>query len=579
VAGTKPSFFNQLIVIWTRLQPTQRATIVLFGVLAFAALGSLVFYMNRVDYVVAWRDLNPDDAQAIASRLKELKKDYHVSSDQTMIEAAGSTADIDNLKMEIASAGLQRSGKVGYEIFDKNQFGMTDFTEQVNFKRALEGELSRTISIVSEILEARVHLVLPKDSLFEEKKEEAKASVFVRLRHGRELSKSSIAGIVNLVAGAVQGLPTRNISVVDSEGRVLSRLSSGDGMRSEIESGIQAQIEKDMVLKITSMLEPVVGKSKVHANASVDLDFNSMEQTEETYNPTPPPVISSQVKSEERVGGANSIGGVPGTRSTEGTAASSAGGLDRSRQNEATNYEVSKVVRHTVQPKGSIQRLSIAVLLDYRTAYTKGADGKTVTSFAPRSKEELDAYRQLVLATVGYSENRGDTVTLENMPFFSEPAVEEDLTPVPWYVKYQTYLMPAMKYTAFLLLFLLAYLLMVRPVRKRVLKSIASVAPAGAHGQARQLAAGGANKTQALPAAQQQGAAPALPAAPGQATPAFSASTLEADIEQELLREAEAAGAGSRKYEVLKKKVIEHANKDPEQVSQLVRSWIHEQPS
>jgi len=186
VPGTKPSFLNQLVVIWNRLQPTQRATIVLFAVVALAGLGSMVFYMSRVDYVVAWRDLNPEDAQAIAAKLKELNKNYHVSSDQTMIEVAGTTADVDNLRMEIASAGLQRSGKIGYEIFDKNQFGMTDFTEQVNYKRALEGELGRTISSLAEITEARVHLVLPKDSLFEEKKEEAKASVFVRLKRGRE---------------------------------------------------------------------------------------------------------------------------------------------------------------------------------------------------------------------------------------------------------------------------------------------------------------------------------------------------------------------------------------------------------
>jgi flagellar M-ring protein FliF len=578
VAGTKPSFFNQLIVIWTRLQPTQRATIVLFAVIALAGLGSVVFYMNRVDYVVAWRDLNPEDTQAIVAKLKELKKDYHISSDQTMVEVAGSTADIDNLKMEIASAGLQRSGKIGYEIFDKNQFGMTDFTEQVNYKRALEGELGRTISSVSEIIEARVHLVLPKDSLFEEKKEEAKASIFVRLKKGRELPKNSISGIVNLVAGAVQGLPTRNISVVDAEGRVLSRLSSGDGMRSDVESGIQAQIEKDMVAKITSMLEPVVGKGKVHSNASVELDFSSSEQTEETYNPTPPPVILSQQKSDERVTGAKPVGGVPGTRSGDNNAASSLAvtGPDHTRQNEVTNYEVSKLLRHTVQPnKGSIQRVSIAVLLDYRTVYTKGADGKTVTSFEPSTKEELDKYRQLVLATVGYNEKRGDTVTLENMPFFSEPAVEEERVAVPWYVKYQTYLMPAMKYTAFLLLFLLAYLLLVRPVRKRVFQSIASVTPAltKGQGQARQIGAGGAKPQAGTTAAPEQKAAAALAAAP---TQALSATTFDEDIEQELLREAEAAGAGSKKYEVLKKKVIEHANKDPEQVSQLVRSWIHE---
>lgn len=578
MAGTRPSFLNQLIVIWNRLQPNQRVTIVLFAALALVALGSLSFYMNRVDYVVAYRDLNPEDAQAIAMKLKELKKDYHVSADQTTIEIAGSTTDIDNLRMEIASSGLQRSGRIGYEIFDKNQFGMTDFTEQVNYKRALEGELGRTISSVAEVTEARVLLVLPKQSLFEDKQEEAKASVFVRLKRGRDLPRASIAGIVNLVAGAVQGLPTRNVSVVDSEGRVLSRLSSGDGVRSDVEMTAQAQIEKDMIAKVTSMLEPVVGKDKVHVNASVDLDFNSSEQTEETYNPTPPPVIASQQKSEERVGSATPVGGVPGTRSGSGAAlVSSAATPERSRQHEVTNYEVSKLWRHTIQPKGAIQRISMAVLLDYKTVYAKGADGKSTASFAPWTKEELDSYRKLVQGTVGYNENRGDSLTLENMPFFAEPAQDGAGVALPWHVKYQGYLMPAMKYTAFLLLFMMAYYFLVRPVRKRVFQSIASVTPALPKGQgptaspAKQIAAG-TNKSQAASAHVQT----ALPAATG---PTVSASELEAEVEQELMREAEAAGAGSRKYEVLKRKVVEHAQKDPEQVSQLVRSWIHEQPS
>lgn len=580
MAATKPSFLAQLTVIWKRLQPTQRATIVLFAVLAFAALGTLIFYMNQVEYVVAWRDLNPEDAKAIAAKLKELNKQYHVSSDWTTIEVAGATADIDNLKMEIATSGLQGSGRIGYEIFDKNQFGMTDFTEQVNYKRALEGELGRTIASVTEISDARVLLVLPKQSLFEEKQEEAKASVFVRLKRGRELPKSSIAGIVNLVAGAVQGLPTRNVSIVDSEGRVLSRLSSGEGARSELETSMQAQIEKEMITKVASMLEPVVGKGKVHANASVEVNFNSSEETEETFNPTPPPVITSQQKSEERIGGAGAVGGVPGTRSNDGgaPAASVAATPDRSRQSEYTNYEVSKLWRHTVQPNGSIQRISMAVLLDYKTVNTKGADGKSVSSPVPWTKEELDSYRKLVQGTIGFNENRGDSLTLENMPFFSEPALEADNTPVPWYVKYQGYLIPAMKYTAFLLLFLMAYFLLVRPVRKRVFQSIASVTPALPRGAApeapRQITAGAA-KTQTA-AGVPASVAGALPAP---ANGAASAGDLEAEIEQELVREAEAAGAGSRKYEVLKKKVIEHAQKDPEQVSQLIRSWIHEQPN
>ncbi|MBZ5495423.1 MAG: flagellar M-ring protein FliF [Acidobacteriia bacterium] len=571
--GTQPSLQNQLLAIWSRLQATQRATLLLSTVLALVGLGSLVFFMNRVEYVALYRDLNPEDAQAIVGKLKELKKDYQVSADQSTIEVAGSEADLNKLRMDIEGAGLRHSGRIGYEIFDKSQFGMTDFTEQVNYKRALEGELGRTINSLAEITEARVHLVLPKDSLFEEKKEEAKASVFVRLRKGKELPKSSISGIVNLVAGAVQGLPTYNVSVVDSEGRVLSRLPSGEGTRSEYESGVQAQIEKDMVAKVTSMLEPVVGKGKVHANASVDVDFNSSEQTEETFSPTPPPVILSHQKSEEKVGSANTPAGVPGTRSNQGGVAAVVvpGAPDRSRQSEVTNYEVSKLVRHTVQPKGSIQRVSLAVLLDYKTVYSKAADGKQAATFAPHTKEELDTYRKLVLATIGYNDKRGDTVTLENMPFFTEPALEEDGKPLPLYIRYQYYLIPAMKYAAYLVLFLLAYLLLVRPVRKRIFQGIASAAPALTPGQPRQLGESG-GKAQALPAGAPLNAAAALP---GQ-IPTATAGSLEADIEQELLKETEAAGADFRKYDVLKKRVVEHANKDPEQVSQLVRAWIHE---
>jgi flagellar M-ring protein FliF len=140
---------NQLAVIWSRLQATQRATIVMSTVLVLAGLGAMVFFMNRVEYVVLYRDLNQEDAQAIAAKLKELKRDYQVSADQSVIEEVGAAADVNKLRLDIAGAGLARSGRVGYEIFDKNQFGMTDFTEQVNYKRALEGELGRTISSLS----------------------------------------------------------------------------------------------------------------------------------------------------------------------------------------------------------------------------------------------------------------------------------------------------------------------------------------------------------------------------------------------------------------------------------------------
>jgi flagellar M-ring protein FliF len=188
--------------------------------------------MNRVEYRLLYRDLNPEVAQAITAKLQEQKKHFIVQG--ACILVAAPKNEIDKMRLEIAGSGLARSWRVGYEIFDINQFGMTDFTERVNLQRALEGELERTISSLSEISQARVHIVLPKDSVFSENKEDAKARVVLSLKKNAELSKSSVAVIKGLVAGAVPRLHAYNVSIVDDEGRLLSRsIESRDGARSE----------------------------------------------------------------------------------------------------------------------------------------------------------------------------------------------------------------------------------------------------------------------------------------------------------------------------------------------------------
>lgn len=571
MAPAPSNLINQAGLIWSRLQWSQRLTILVFTLSVLAGLGSLIFFMNRADYQMLFRDLSAEDAQAIAAKLKEDRIDFLVSADGTMIEVAAAKQDVDKLRLEVAGAGLARSGRVGYELFDKSQFGMSDFTEQVNYKRALEGELSRTISSLSEISQARVHLVLPKESLFEEKKQDAKASVLVRLSRGLELSQPSISGIVNLVAGAVQGLQPHNVSVVDEKGRVLSRLApSGHGMMTELEAGMRTQLEKEMTDKVVSILEPLVGKGKVHANASVELDSNSSEQTEETYSPNPQLILSQQ-KSEERVAGGTSTGGVPGTRSNQPGNPNTYSGTtpERMRQSEITNFEVNKLVRHTVQPKGSIRRISVAVILDHKATFSRDADGKTVASYSPRAQEELDACRELVLAAVGFNAERGDTVTLENMPFFAGLEGQEEESVLPWYVQWRPYLMPAMKYTAFIVLFLVVYLILYRPLRKRVYQSLAATAEL--------LARGGPQA--ALPEGRAAALAPmavpgALPAAPRSA--AAGALPSGEEIERELLQEAELNSQGMRKYEVLRNRALEHASKEPEQLSQLIKTWIYE---
>jgi flagellar M-ring protein FliF len=578
--GTRPNFLNQILQMWSRLLWPQRLTIFFFAFLGLALIGSVVYFMNRLEYETLYRDLSPEDAKAIADKLQAEKKDFIVQG--TSILVAAPQPEIEKLRLDISGSGLARSGRIGYEIFDKNQFGMTDFTEQVNLQRALEGELARTISSLSEISQARVHIVLPKDSFVEER-ESAKASVVVTLKRGAALSKSSVAGIKGVVAGAVPELHTYNVSIVDDEGNFLSQsIESGDAARAEMESGAREQLEKEMAGKVVSILEPLVGKDNVHANASINIDFNTMEQTEETYNPNPPAILSQQ-KSEERSGSASGASGIPGTQSNVGTntAQSPGSALERVRQSEVTNYEVNKLVRHTIQPKGTIRRLSLAVILDHRTVVNRTKDGNTVVRQEPRSQQDLDSYRQLVQAAVGYDERRGDVVSIANVPFYSESKPEEPVQAAPWYLKRQVILMPAMKYGSLIILFLLVYFIILRPVRKKAFQAL-SYAALGPATEENALLAAPENAGRELPGigGADEIAAPAssLPSsalrAPEESLALEAAS--DEQIERELMKEAHIADIGGRKYAVMKNKLVDRAKKDPEMVSQLIRTMLRE---
>jgi len=217
--SNRPSIFNHPLKTWSSLLWRHRIPILSFGFLGLALVESAAYFIDRVGYETLYRDLNPEDAQAITAKLKEEKRDFLVKGSSILVAAPRN--EIDKLRLEIAGEGLARN--IHYVIFDKNQFGITDFTEQVNLRRALEGELSRTISFLPEISNAHVHIVLPKDSFLDERKEEAKATVIIVLRKGAELSKSSIAGIKNVVAGAVPGLHSNKVSIVDDAGRFLSQ--------------------------------------------------------------------------------------------------------------------------------------------------------------------------------------------------------------------------------------------------------------------------------------------------------------------------------------------------------------------
>jgi len=584
--GNRPNFINQLLEMWSRLLWKQRFTIIFFAFFGLVLIGSIVYFMNRVEYTALYRDLNSEDAQAIAAKLKEEKKDYIVQG--TSILVAAPQTEIDKLRLEISGSGLAQSGRIGFEIFDKNQFGMTDFTEQVNLQRALEGELARTICSLSEISEARVHLVLKRDSIFEDKEENAKASVVVTMKKGAELSKSSVVGIKGIVSGAVPGLHAYNVSIVDDKGNLLSQSAeSGEAARADMESGVREQLEKEMTTKVVSILEPLVGSGKVHANASINLDFNTMEQTEETYNPNPAIVLSQQ-KSEERSGSAGGASGIPGTQSNLGTSTAQNSGstLEHVRQNEVTNYEVNKLVRHTIQPKGTVRRLSLAVILDHKTVVSKTEDGKTVERQEPRSQQEIDSYRQLVQAAVGYDEKRGDVVSIANVPFYTESKPYETVPAVPWYLKRQVILIPAMRYGSLIILFLLVYFIMLRPVRKKAFQALSYAALGPAMGGNALVAnsestgkalIGTSGAEEVAASASSTPTSSLLPAGSGvsEEGPSLESASDE-QIERELMKEAHMTDAGGRKIAVMKKRLVDKARKDPEVVSQLIRTMLRE---
>lgn len=582
---------NQLLEIWSRLSASQKATIIAFGFLGMALIGSLVFFMNRVDYDTLYQELNPEDAYAIKEKLKEEKKDFIVeeTSSGITIKVAGNKNENAQLLVDLAASGLPGSGKVGFDIFDRSQFGMTDFTEQINHQRALEGELSRTISSLSEVQQATVHIVLPKDSWNKENAEDAKASVLIKLKRGSELSKSNVSGIKGLVAGAVPGLRSRNVSIVDTNANLLTQSAeSADGERTEMESGYREQLEKEMASKVIGMLEPLVGKEKVRVTASLDMDFNTTEQMEETYNPNTPAVLSQQ-RSEERSGPDDSAiaSGIPGTQSNltpPAMSQSASSILERTRQSESTNYEVSKITRHTVQPKGSIKRISIAVLLDHRRINEQNEDGEITSRLEPIPRRDLDHYRDLVLATVGYDERRGDVVTIKNEPFYTDIMPVESPPEETFYMKWREYLIPGMKYLAFLILFLLVYLIFLRPIRKRVSNALSMAAIRAGDATEAQLPSEGGEA--ALPDAERAGVIEgvsdnasegALPgASSGMEHKKLALEPSDEQIERELLKEVSVASKGKRKVTAIKKKLVEKTQKDPEMVSQLLRSVLRE---
>jgi flagellar M-ring protein FliF len=416
---------DQFKKLYTDLSATQRITIVLAAIAVGAGLFSFARWRRESDFRPLYTTLASEDAGAVVQKLKETGVEYRLSENGSTVLVP--SAKVAEMRLEMAAAGLPKSGRIGFELFDKTNFGATEFVEHINYRRALEGELERTVMTLAEIEQARVHVTFPKESVYLEARQPAKASVVVRLHPGAQLVPQNVTAIEHLVASAVEGLSPESVSVLDVQGHLLSRLRvapSTDGA----ESGdrileIRQSMERDLVAKINSTLEPLLGANKFRAGASVECDFSSGEQSDEIFDPNRSVMVSSQ-KSEDTSNMGNSAG-VPGTASNlpRPPAKPATALAGTSRRTESIAYQSSRTVRHTKMPEGTLKKMSLAVLLD-QTVRWEGQGAKMHRVIEQPSAETLKSIRDLVAAATGFSTDRGDQLIVETLPFESTLSLE-----------------------------------------------------------------------------------------------------------------------------------------------------------
>ncbi len=426
--------FEQLVSMYAKLPLAQKIAI---PVLIMASMFSIVFvssWANKPDYQVLFANLEEADAGAVVESLKDKKVKFRLRD-------GGKTIDINppelvhELRIELAAGGLPRGSNVGYEVFNETSLGQTGFVEKINFVRAIQGELERTIASIDSIKHARVHITIPKPSVFVKRDAFPTASVLLKLRPGTDLAPSQVKGIAHLVAGSVERLKSENVTIMDSRGKLLNEKLDEEmtGGADVTRLAYKQKVEKAYMEGIESMLTAVLGPGKAVARITADIDFNKYEKEEEAYDPAGQ-VIRSE-RSIEESAGLTAEGGVPGVVSNLTNDPGLLTPPDSSknsnlRSESVKNFEVSRSVSRTIAASGALERLTVAVMVDGQhisiPTGKKDESGDPITEkhYKPLTAEMLRKIENLVKQTVGFDATRGDVVTVENMKFFES---DEDL--------------------------------------------------------------------------------------------------------------------------------------------------------
>lgn len=418
--------FNQILAIIKRLTLTQQIVAAGIIVLLLGGLFTLVFMGGKQNNSVLFSGLTPEDASAVVTKLKEQNVPYQLAEGGTVILVP--SGQVYDMRLSMAGQGLPRGGGVGFELFDKSSLGTTDFVQRLNYQRAIQGELARTIRQFSQVKDARVHIATPKESVFIEDTKPPSASVSLTMVGREKLAGNEIQAIVNLVASAIAGLSSENITVVDTAGHLLYRKEGDeDSLLSATQLEYQMKIEKTLRLKVQSMLEEVVGFDRASARVTADIDFSQEEMTEENYDPDGQVIRSEQLLTEQD-GGGESAGGIPGVKGQLATfteAGGEGGGAAGLRRNNVVrNYEITRTTRRVQGASGGVKRLSVAVMVDGTYDQVEGKDGEMTRTYVPRSPEEIAWFMKMTKNAIGYDEERGDQVEVVSMPFHISSIVE-----------------------------------------------------------------------------------------------------------------------------------------------------------
>ncbi len=524
---------------------TLRQRVVLFGgaLLVGAVVWGFAVFFSAGEYKPLFSGMSPADAQSLSQRLAGENISAQVSTDGTSVLVRAD--QVDKARLAAAAQGPISSGRMGFELFDKPNWSGSDFSEKVNYQRAVEAELERTIQYMNGVDSVRVHLVLPRDSLFADRERPAKASVVLKLR-GTRLTDQVAMPVANLVASAWDGLTPQNVTVVTTDGQIPS---PGHGRMLAGSAG-NLELEALLAEKLVQTLSPVVGGDHIKSSITIDYDPSSGESTQELYDPNTTAVLSSQT-SQETVGDLEPAG-IPGTPSNTPSSQASATAVAQAKINtttqgmhsESKTFAVSRTTRHLLEPAGRIRKMAAAILVD-DVIDSKTENGKTQETRRKRTPEELKQIEELAKAAIGFDAQRGDLFSLQNISFVQAPP--EVLVPPGKVHRVMTFVerwTGLLRYAALLLMFGLVYLLVLRPIKNQVVGILRSppraVVQAGAAGM--------------LPAAVEGGEG-AIP------RPAMAAEGASTEVSHTIQ---------------LKKELVNKVKSDPESASRLVQNWVRE---